>query len=279
MAASDLFIGVVTHAASRFPDARGSRGAGARLADAWAELGRTTDVLVEDRDLWSESGLSLDPREGFSYRQELLEEWRWRGFLDTRSRWWMARQGLRILRNRFVASSDEGPGASRRLLNIEFAHRGLWEQGLASGAEVILVLEDDAHLGDAADAAQGIAGLQEATWNFTNLSSSFSADQLGVVSLLQPSGIEWEGSNQRIVLRSEKPVTNTVCALMFRRRFLASLLRYWVDLPLEPLLPIDWKMNRVLRMMVESQSLEASSTLWVEPGPFIQRSLHSAPQP
>lgn len=279
MAAPDLFIGVVTHAASRFPEARGPSGAGARLAGAWTDSGRSAAVVVEDRDLWNHSGLSLDPRDGFAYREELFEEWRWRGFLGKRRPWWIVRQGMRILRTYMGTSSQEELSASRRLLNIEFAHRSLWEQGIASGAELILILEDDAELGDASEAAHGIAELSEVTWDFVNLSSSFSADQLGVAGLLEPSGIEWDGSNAREVLRSDKPVTNTVCALMFRRGFLSSLLIEWVDLPPEPLLPIDWKMNRVLRLMVESGKLETSSSLWVEPGPFIQRSLHSAPQP
>jgi len=82
-----------------------------------------------------------------------------------------------------------------------------------------------------------------------------------------------------VVLRSTRPITNTVCALVYRRDFLSLLLSSWAALPMEPILPIDWKMNKVLRSMVESGQLEESSALWVEPGPFIQRSLHPAPQP
>jgi len=239
----------------------------------------SVELVIEDRDLWTESGLHLDSASGSTYREELLEEWHWRGFLGSRRPWWIARQGLRILRTYLGASSQQGPSASIRLLNIEFAHRSLWEQGLASGAEMIVVLEDDAELTDASDVAQAVAALADSPWAFINLSLSFTPDQLGVADLLLPSGVNWGGLNDRVVLRSTRPITNTVCALVYRRDFLSSLLSSWAALPVEPVLPIDWKMNKVLRSMVESGQLEESSALWVEPGPFIQRSLHPAPQP
>lgn len=232
------------------------------------------ELAVEDRNLWRASEDTRGSSEGPSYRDELIEEWRWRGFLGTRNPLWMVRQGLRFGRSFLRPRSAGGTEDRLRLLNIEMAHLNLWRRGLDSGASVIIVIEDDADVQDSDDVAAGLEGLLNASWSYVNLSLSFGADDLGVTRLLEACEATWIGSVNRQVLRAKRPVTNTVCALAYRREFLADLLAHWEAMPMEPLLPIDWKMNRALREMVESGVLEADSSLWVEPGPLVQRSLH-----
>ena len=229
---------------------------------------------VEDRNLWIDGEETRGGSEGPSYRDELVEEWRWRGFLGTRSPLWTVRQGLRFGRSFLRPRSAGGTGDRLRLLNIEMAHLSLWRRGLDSGASVIVVMEDDADVQDSDDVAAGLEGLLNASWSYVNLSLSFGADDLGVSDVLEACGVTWAGAVHRQVLRAGRPVTNTVCALAYRREFLTNLLAHWEAMPMEPLLPIDWKMNRALREMVESGVLEADSSLWVEPGPLVQRSLH-----
>lgn len=274
MGVPDLFIALVTHSQSTFPDARSAGGAAARIAQAFESRGLAVELVVEDRNLWTFAEGTASPGLRSSYREELLEEWRWRGFLGNRSWAWMARQGLRLGASFLRSGRGDEAGNRRRLLNIEMAHRSLWVQGLQSGAEMILVIEDDADLEDAEDFADGATGLLNASWSYVNLSLSFDINELGVSELLEVSEASWAGSVNRSVFRALRPVTNTVCALAYRREFLATLVSHWEAMPMEPVLPIDWKMNRALREMVESGDLAPDSSLWVEPGPLVQRSLH-----
>lgn len=274
MGTPDLFIAVVTHPKSVFPESRGPSGAAARISRALESRGLEVELVVEDRNLWTEVAESGSSGLGTSYRAELAEEWRWRGFLGNRGVFWMARQGLRL--GASVVRPARGPeaGDGDRLLNIEMAHRSLWKQGLESGAEVVLVIEDDADLEDAEDFAAGLTDLLNVSWSFVNLSLSFDRDALGVTNLLKGSGVSWAGADERSVLRPLRPVTNTVCAMAYRREFVVSLLAHWEAMPMEPVLPIDWKMNRALREMVQDGDLAPDSSLWIEPGPLVQRSLH-----
>lgn len=274
MGAPDLFIALVTHAQSSYLEARSPAGAAAQIARVCDAKGLTAEVVIEDRDLWTESGAGVSSAGRLSYRQELIEEWRWRGFLGTRTLPWTAQHALRFGKSLMRLRRGNENGNRQRLLNIEMAHRSLWEQGLQSGAEIILVIEDDASIQDPDDFITGLLGLLVEPWSYLNLSLSFDRGALGVADLLNASELPWAGSVSRDVLRARRPVTNTVCALAYRRAFLARLVSHWDAMPMEPVLPIDWKMNRALREMVQSGALEPDSTLWVEPGPLVQRSLH-----
>lgn len=275
MASPDFFVGVVTHRESRFPEAHSDDGAAKRLQFAWERTGSSAEVRVEDRDLWTESDQQLPTVSERSLRlEELAEDRRWREFLGVADLSWRLVHTLRRLRAVTFLSGGSTFDSANRLLNIELAHLALWEQGLSSGAQVIVVLEDDALLSDPQDAADGLTGLAEASWSYVNVSHSFGQEELGVKRLLVRSDVTWSGSVPRLVLRGSRPLTNTVCAVAYQRAFLERLVRQWKLLPLFPLLPIDWKLNRVLRTLVEAGEMDPHSSLWVEPGPFIQRSLH-----
>ena len=42
-----------------------------------------------------------------------------------------------------------------------------------------------------------------------------------------------------------------------------------------PVAPIDWKLNRALMELWRDGALGPSDCWWVEPGPIVQRSMHS----
>jgi GR25 family glycosyltransferase involved in LPS biosynthesis len=168
-----------------------------------------------------------------------------------------------------------------RLLNIELSHRNLWQAGLDSGADWILILEDDAYCADASDLAEGLTALVSETGaekrvTFVNLSASFTPKELGVSHLLKVSAdLHWKGSDLRAVFTCARPVTNTVCALLYSRDYLQSLVSVWDSLPMSPVLPIDWKMNKAIMHMQVEPINDMGEALWIEPAPILQRSMHS----
>lgn len=270
MTAPSLFIGVVSHPNSRFAEAQAEQGLGSALSRhlAGSKLG------VFTRNLWSESGSQTPVGAGEdSLRSEIEFERTWAQYLGVPlSARWRLRLLARKLRARSRVMSGKTPDAVR-LLNIEMSHRHLLRQGLDTGTNHILILEDDAQCDDVADLASGLHGLlaSEPSPDLVNLSYSFSIGELGVDHLFSPeSGMHWPGTRQRKILTSSKLVTNTVCALMYSRTFAQELLDVFEQWPLFPVLPIDWKVNKAITELNGSDR----QCWWVDPPPITQGSMH-----
>ena len=185
-----------------------------------------------------------------------------------------ARWAMR-LKNSF---NSPRPQLVSRLLNIEAAHCDLMKRGLESGSDYVLILEDDAFSDQLADLANGISGLMNAssTPAFVNLSESFSVDELGVGHLLtSKTDISWQGDDTRVVYLASRPITNTVCAILYSREFLASVVQEMEALPMEPVLSIDWKLNVALMNLYETRKLDGLECWWVEPAPIKQMSMRT----
>ena len=272
-----LFVGVVSHEGSRFSVSQGPEGLAARLATAMPGV----EVHVNTADLLDERALPVTPA---AVQATLSEELRldrvWADYLSREMglRWWAvhtarwARRGWRRLR-------PPGTGLVRRLLNIELSHLDLMRRGLDCGAPWVLVVEDDGFSADVADLAAGMRGLMDAARApaFVNVSASFSAQELGIVHLLNPvSECTWAGSAPRTILSADRPVTNTVCAILYRSDFLAELVVAMDALPMEPVVPIDWKLNLALMRLHESGRIGAGDCWLVEPAPIMQMSMQPA---
>lgn len=277
---TDLFIGVVSHERSRFVDAQGPDGLAARLADALSELGLSALVQINTRDLVTESGIAITHdviRD--SPAEELRIERQWARFLEqpTKARSWST-HALRWSKYWASRRGATDPTSVTRLLNIELSHVDLMHSALESGSPWLLLLEDDAGCLDTHDLAQGLRGLTSGalTPRYVNLSRSFDLHRLGIAHLLHPAdGVRWQGHSTRVVMTARKPVTNTVCAILYRRDFLADLLVEWQALPMTPVAPIDWKLNRALMGMWSEGRINADDCWWIEPGPILQRSMHT----
>jgi len=109
-----------------------------------------------------------------------------------------------------------------------------------------------------------------------NLSISFTPAELGVEHLVSESAdASWAGSVPRTILVSSRPVTNTVCAIAYRSDFVAELLREFALLPMNPVVPIDWKLNLALMRMYKRGDIAAGDCWLVEPGPIVQMSMQT----
>ena len=288
-----LFIGVVSHPATRFPVNQGPDGLAAQLARHIETLGLACEVSVNMENLWTAGigagtltapwALELDRKAvQRSLSAQLGLEGRWDDYLG---RAWAPRRQLRRLmlrlgriRRRF---SPPPPTSLRRLLNIELSHLDLLERGLASGAAWTLVLEDDAFAADVSDLAEGLAGLLDDATGiaYVNLSHSFSHMGLGIEHLLSATRLfTWQGSVPRAVVLAERPVTNTVCAILYSRAFAQSLLSAWQDVPVDPIVPVDWKLNEVVMKLHAQGAIGTIQTRLgacaiIEPPPIAQGSM------
>ena len=75
------------------------------------------------------------------------------------------------------------------------------------------------------------------------------------------------------MLAASRPISNTVCAILYRADFLGRFLERFEALPIEPVVPIDWKLNIVLMDMYDVGEIVAGDCWIVTPGPVDQRSM------
>ncbi|MDI1290907.1 MAG: hypothetical protein PSX37_13280, partial [bacterium] len=208
MASSSVFVGMVTHARSRFNVDGAAAALTLRLADELRETGQDVEVLVSDRDDYDPQAMPL--RRTTLVRSALHQaalERRWRRYLvaggaagrgaasDLVVQTGMAtkRASQSIGRRPWRAPAVlPGAKAVTRLLNIDLSHLRLMAEADAHGSEWTLILEDDAGVADLSLAARQLSWLTSALADtyvdFASLSESLSLDELGVAELLHPAG-------------------------------------------------------------------------------------------
>lgn len=273
---------MVSHEGTRYSDAQGPGGLAAQLASALSERGVSCSVVVDTANRLNttrEPVTHRDVQESLSAQLDMENTWA-RYLRDSRSPGLLAalRVGARWIRRTSQRLAPPPPAMVERLLNIEFAHRELLRQGLESEASWIVILEDDASTDNVVDLAEGLGKLlahADSRVEFINLSESFAISELGIDHILRNSNALWHGTVKRAVDAATRPVTNTVCAIAYRSTFAQRLLEVYSAMPLRPVVPIDWKLNKALMQMHDNGELGSGSCLWVIPGPIDQGSMRS----
>ena len=285
---ADLLIGLVTHARSRFLDSAGPHGAVARIA---AAVSGDVTTLICDEDLFDDEQEALthhaldQSTRDYSAVQREWVDYLAQGHRSAFSRHFYRAWGRARLRAAQVVHADsttpqQGMSSLTRLLNIELAHLSLMQTAVDCGAHWTLIIEDDATCTEPLAIAKNLDALMtlpsdERPW-LVNLSCSFTPRELGTAHLLRPAPFTWQGDITREVLTASRPVTNTVCANLYSGDFLPTLLERWRALPMVPVVPIDWKLNRILMDMHRTGEFPAERCWTVEPGPLVQGSLHAS---
>jgi hypothetical protein len=282
----DLFLGLVTHQNSAFNSSGESTGALEDLSQQLRSVGLVVETLISDRDDYTGENfpISTDSLRLAAKAQSQLER-DWRLFLISRAQFpaptrFAKSFATHVLYQLMVSKrlvGAKGGGASQaakayqRLINIDLSHRRILEDGLKSGAPVIVVLEDDASQLNSQQAQVLIEVIRLAHnqgVDFINLSESISVDDLGISRILaRGKNIATEPGNQ--VVAVDTPVTNTVCANIYGSDFAALFASYLSEDRLNPVIPIDWRLNQVMLDHPDTRCW------WVRPGLFLQRSMHA----
>ena len=166
----------------------------------------------------------------------------------------------------------------RRLVNIELAHLDLLGQARDADVSWALIIEDDAQ-GDPGQVASILGKIIRQTREveqpkYVNFSHSFSEKKLRIKQQLQEIDQISTPSSTVTFFSSRLPVTNTVCAVLYRGAFLHLLLQTMDDIPLDPVVPIDWKLNKALMRINETSAWKVGDCWTLSPAPIIQGSMH-----
>ncbi len=278
MASPTLFIGVVSHSRSTFTVNQGEEGLAANLVKQLSDLGTSASYSINVRNDFDTSGV---PATRSVFRSGIAEEVRlerqWNAFLGVRQgmTFW-ARHFARLLRVQSFLFRKTNAAEIQRLINIELSHTRLMKEGLDSGAPWVLIIEDDAATPDTVDLAYGLVGIftLNPPISFVNLSRSFDLSDLGIGHLLHSTDEnEWVGHSERKILIADRPATNTVCAILYKRRFLEYLFGELELIPMQPVVPIDWRLNQALMNLWNKGLIGAGDCWFVEPAPIIQLSM------
>lgn len=278
-----LFIGIVTHSRSRYMAEVTSPELLASFEELLANQGVPCSFLVSDRN-------DADPHVGLVTRRAIIAsawaqarvESDWDAYISGTRRRRLRRLVLGVHRmvDYLRPTGRLGPPRGRtvltRLLNIELSHLRLMREAVDRHSDWALIIEDDADTSNLAAAISVVSGVlrdrgDQATPRYVSLSKSFDAGPLGVSTLLHPlEGESWPEAN---VLEAARPITNTVCAVLYRTAFIARLLEELESMGLFPVIPIDWKLNAALMAMHRRGETGPGDCWFVEPAPFIQRSM------
>ena len=281
----DLFIGLVTHRNSAFNFSGEATRALENLSLKLEGLGLKVKTLVSDRDDYTSESfpISTDSLKSAAKAQSQLER-DWRLFLLSQAGFTapirFAKQAAihalyqLMLFKRFAATKGGGTSpaakAYRRLINIDLSHRRILDEGLKSRASVIVVLEDDAselNVQQVHVFADVIRMARDQGVDFINLSESISLNDLGVTRILNRGEIMASVQGNQVIAM-DTPVTNTVCANIYGSNFATLFASYLSENRLSPVIPIDWRLNQVLMEHPDTRCW------WIQPGLFLQRSMH-----
>jgi hypothetical protein len=287
-----VFLGLITHRGSRFQDSSDPDGLVTKLAGELRRFDLRTVVQINDQDSYTPDLLTLDRNEvRRSITAELAVEQEWRRFLDPDASraglatFMLARRAYRIARfappwKRALRSDDPGVRMLRRLVNIELSHVALMHEAVECGSDWAVIAEDDASSEDVPRLAEDLSCFvadraSHPQPKYVNISESFGHARLGTESHLRHVGSWGTGTGPTIeILSAGRPVTNTVCAILYRTTFLTELVTRMDEIPISPVLPIDWKLNRALLTMFEAGQIGDGDCWTVSPAPLLQRSMH-----
>ena len=258
-------VGLVTHEGSRF------RSQGMATLESVNSAARASGigvrVLVSDRN-------DADPHQHFVTRGTVADSARHQAELEARWRAHVAGRRVSSVPSPLTLGmrarrSFNSVDSVFRLLNIDYSHLRVWRHALATGASAALAIEDDAQLVDE-HLGEFLASLLphvEDQSVLVNCSRSIAVDDLGITEILREAATTLQLSEVRVT-ETNRAITNTVCANLYSREFLARLVAFIDRRGLVPVAPIDWRVNEFLLHDSEMK------TWWVDPAPFVQGSMH-----
>lgn len=163
-----------------------------------------------------------------------------------------------------------------RLANIDLSHLRVLKEGVASGADWVLIIEDDAQFADPVKTAGVLRTVLEFFGSptrsiFINLSDSIDTVELRVDGIVLAGNSMLALTNGSELLEISPAISNTVCANMYSLDFASDFASAIEVQGILPSVPIDWRLNQLI-MEARVTPVEC---YWVKPGLFLQGSMHS----
>jgi hypothetical protein len=176
-----------------------------------------------------------------------------------------------------LTKSDKFSNNKIRIKNIEESHKKLLNEFLESDSEYLIIVEDDfknLYKLDIQEIFSKILEIveREERIKIVNLSRSFSIEELKIRYLVKHIYTKIGFGQELLILHY--PVLNTVCATLYKKNVVKSILVELSYLELFSLIPIDEKINIVLHQLIRKNILSSQCYASINPGVFSQGSIH-----
>jgi len=276
-----IFIGLVTHPHSRFNSEGQSSQRIKELANSLSQLGINVDTLIRDRNDFQSSGrvIGIGDRVRSAWKQAQIEK-AWDKYVwespgsDSLTR----KRGAIFFIGMFVKRAISYLFNSRslaRLANIDLSHLRVLKEGVASGADWVIIIEDDAQFADPVRTAGVLGTVLEFLGHpvrsiFVNLSESIDTVELRVDGIVSAGNPVLALANGSELLEISPAISNTVCANVYSLDFARDFASAIEVQGILPSVPIDWRLNQLI-MEARVTPVEC---YWVKPGLFLQGSMH-----
>jgi hypothetical protein len=276
-----IFIGLVTHPHSRFNSEGQSAQRINELANSLSQLGINVATLISDRDDFQSSGreIGIVDRVKSAWSQVQIEK-AWDEYVrdSTGSDPLTRKHGAIFFSGMFVKRTISylfNSHSLARLANIDLSHLRVLKEGIASGADWVLIIEDDAQFADPVGTAGVLGSALEflghpARSIFINLSESIDTVELRVDGIVSAGNPVLALTNGSELLEISPAISNTVCANIYSLNFASEFARAIEVQGIFPSVPIDWRLNQ----LIMEARITPVECYWVKPGPFLQGSMH-----
>jgi len=188
-----------------------------------------------------------------------------------------------LVLNNFISllNVDLGGSICRKILrqsNISSGHLALMCSPLNNNKKYSIILEDDFYIEDFSkliSILEFVVSTMEINENLmvVNLSKSFTFQEMGIKNFTNKSIHFLADSDYKLDILNY-PITNTVCATIYRVDFLKILVDELSLLTPKSLIPIDHKINIALSNLIKKKVVSSDCYGSLEPGIFVQGSLH-----
>jgi hypothetical protein len=278
---SKIFIGLVTHPHSRFNSEGQSAQRINELANSLSQLGINVVTLMSDRNDFQSSGqvIGIGDRVRSAWKQVHIEK-AWDKYVSesTGSDSLTRKRGAILFSGMFVKRAISylfNSSSIARLANIDLSHLRVLKMGVASDADWVLIIEDDAQFSDPVKTAGVLRTVIEflghpARSIFVNLSESIDIVELRVDGIISGGNSVLSLLNGSELLEISPAISNTACANMYSLDFASEFARAIEVQGILPSVPIDWRLNQLI-MEARVTPVEC---YWVKPGLFLQGSMH-----
>ncbi len=166
-----------------------------------------------------------------------------------------------------------------RQKNISTNHIAMMKKLSNSNSGYSLIIEDDFLISDQSDFKDEFNSMlniinAEENIKILNLSKSFTEKQLGI-DKNKLKLIKLGSNSQNKLIQYNYPVTNTVCAILYKKEVISDLIRELEKLDKYNFIPIDHKLNISLRALMKMNKLNSLCYASVVPGLLLQGSLNA----
>ena len=165
-----------------------------------------------------------------------------------------------------------------RQANISNNHISILSDFIKQNIEWIIVLEDDIMISNNIEIKESVREIIKSVQEIidtkiVNLSKSFSDYDLGIENI-KIKKIDINEERTRSINLYTHPICNTVCATLYKADILTKIVQELKSMDKYLFIPIDHKLNIAMYMMLKNKEIEKTLYASIEPGVFIQGSLH-----